>query len=73
MAEANPLDAGADFNGDENSNKIDNPDLAYLFKKTSDYLPAKQYYDDVNPEMYTVYNRKKREALRTNPIVVETI
>ena len=73
MVEADPLDAGADLNGDENPNKIDNPDLAYIFKKTRDDFPAKQYYDDGNPEMYTVENRRKREALRTNPIVVETI
>jgi len=68
-----PLDAGGNQNDEENPNRIDNPDVAYIFKKTRDDFPAKPYHDDGNPEMYTTENRKKREALRTSPIVVEAI
>ena len=65
-----PNAAGADT---DNPNKIDNPDLAYIFKANRDHFPAKPYYDDGNPEMYTVENRKKRDALKQNPIVMEAI
>jgi hypothetical protein len=58
---------------EENPNKIDNVDLAYLFKKNRDHFPAKPYYDDGNPEMYTKENRAKRAGLKTNVVVKTAI
>ena len=73
MVDADPLDANAPGADQDNPNKIDNPDLAYVFKNTRDHFPAKPYPDDGNPEMYTTENRQKRHALKTNPVVVPII
>ncbi len=73
MVDADPLAGGVPANDDENPNRIDNPDVAYIFKKNRDDFPSKPYYDDGNPEMYTAENLKKRTDLRNNPIVVESI
>ena len=70
-----PLDPAAATGAptEENPNKIDNVDLAYVFKLKRDDFPAKPYYDDGNPEMYTKENRAKRAALKTNVVVKTAI
>ena len=70
-----PLDPSAPTTtaAEENPNKIDNVDLAYVFKSNRDHFPAKPYYDDGNPEMYTKENREKRAGLRTNVVVKTAI
>ena len=72
-----PLDATAPGAGapgeDKDPNKIDNVDLAYVFKSQRDNFPFKPYYDDGNPEMYTKENREKRASLKTNVIVKSAI
>ena len=72
-----PLDPNAAADGgagtEENPNKIDNVDLAYVFKSNRDHFPAKPYYDDGNPEMYTKENRTKRASLKTNVVVKTAI
>lgn len=70
-----PLDpnAPAPTGGEENPNAIDNDALGWVFKNTRDAFPAKPYFDDGNPEMYTVENRAKRVALKTNPILKPAI
>ena len=71
-----PLDPTAPAGGatgEDNANKIDNIDLAYIFKSNRDHFPAKPYYDDGNPEMYSKENRDKRAQLKTNVIVKTAI
>jgi len=57
----------------DNQNKILNKDLAYVFLQNRDNFPAKPYYEDGNPEMYTQESMQKRYALRSNPTVHEAI
>ena len=54
---------------EENPNPIKSKDLQYVFQPGRDHFPAKPYYDDGNPSMYTQENIKAREALRTHPNV----
>ena len=53
----------------ENPNPIKSKELQYVFQPGRDHFPAKPYYDDGNPSMYTEENMKAREALRTHPNV----
>ena len=59
--------------GNDNPNKITNPDLAHVFKNKRDDFPAKPYHEDGNPEMYTKDNMAKRATLKDSPIVREAI
>ena len=54
---------------DENPNPIKSKDLQYVFQPGRDHFPAKPYYDDGNPAMYTTENMNARQALRTHPNV----
>ena len=47
-------------NEGDNQNKITNKDLAYVFLQNRDNFPAKPYYEDGNPEMYSKENMEKR-------------
>ncbi len=38
-----------------------------------DIFPAKAYYEDGNPEMYSLANKEKRLAMKTNPEVKSAI
>ena len=71
----NNMDIGLGVDGgqEENPNKIDNPDLAYIFKQNRDHFPAKPYYEDGNPDMYTTENIEKRNALKKSPMVFDAI
>ena len=73
MDPLDPSAPGGGAAGEENANKIDNVDLAYVFKSNRDHFPAKPYYDDGNPDMYTTENREKRGSLKTNVIVKSAI
>ena len=64
MEEADPTKPN-----EENPNPIKSKDLQYVFQPGRDHFPAKPYYDDGNPSMYTQENIKAREALRTHPNV----
>ena len=67
------LGGGDGANAADDKNKISNKDLAYVFLQNRDNFPAKPYYEDGNPEMYTKESMEKRNSLRTNDIVVEAI
>ena len=47
--------------------------MAYVFTQGRDNFPAKPYYEDGNPEMYTKENMEKRETLKNNEIVKNAI
>ena len=64
MEEADPTKPN-----EENPNPIKSKDLQYVFQPGRDHFPAKPYFDDGNPSMYTQENIKAREALRTHPNV----
>ena len=64
---------GGGQGGIDDLNKISNKDLAYVFISNRDAFPAKPYYEDGNPEMYTKENMDKRNALRDNETVIEAI
>ena len=38
-----------------------------------DIFPAKAYYEDGNPEMYSLANKERRQQLKPNPEVQSTI
>lgn len=57
----------------DNQNKISNKDLAYVFLQTRDNFPAKPYYEDGNPEMYTSENMQARQELKKKDMVIEAI
>ena len=57
----------------DNQNKISNKDLAYVFLQNRDNFPAKPYYEDGNPEMYTKDNIEKRRQLMNNETVIDAI
>ena len=44
-----------------------------MFTQGRDNFPAKPYYEDGNPEMYTKENMDKRDALKKSDIVVSAI
>ena len=52
---------------------IRNENLAFVFKPARDHFPAKPYYEDGDPSMYTTENMNAREDLRENPRVREAI
>ena len=64
------LEGGGDA---DNQNKISNKDLAYVFLQNRDNFPAKPYYEDGNPDMYTKENIEKRRQLMTNETVQDAI
>lgn len=64
---------GGQQNEEEDRNKILSKDLAYVFLQNRDNFPAKAYYEDGNPEMYSKENMEKRNNLRNNDVVVEAI
>ena len=53
--------------------KITNPNLQYVFNPKRDAFPAKFYFDDGNPEMYTKENIEKREVLQERPDIDNAI
>ena len=70
MAEAVPADnAGAN----DDTKQIRNTNLAYVFQPARDHFPAKPYYEDGDPSMYSEENMDKREELKDNPRVREAI
>jgi hypothetical protein len=57
----------------ENQFKIEPETIAFIFNPSRDIFPAKPYYEDGNPEMYSQANKDKRQQLKTNPVVIEAI
>jgi len=58
---------------DSKSNKINNPEIAFIFDPNRDAFPSKPYYDDGNPDYYSEESIKKWQALKEDPIVKEAI
>ena len=58
---------------DKEDNKIESAELQFLFSQTRDQFPAKPHNEDGNPDFYSEDNEKKREQLKTNPVVEEAI
>lgn len=54
-------------------NRVTNPEIAFIFDPNRDLFPNKPYFDDGNPDFYSEENIKKREALKTDPVVKEAI
>ena len=52
---------------------IRNQKLRYVFQPGRDHFPAKPYYEDGDPSMYTRENMSSREELSENPRVREAI
>ena len=71
MAEAVPNDGPGRENDDPKP--IRNSKLAYVFQPGRDHFPAKPYYEDGDPEMYSTANMDAREELKDNPRVREAI
>ena len=59
--------AGGNTNDDPKP--VRNPRLAYVFQPGRDHFPAKPYYEDGDPTMYSEQNMEAREELRDNPNV----
>ncbi len=59
---ADPLSGGiAPDASIENQFKIEPESIAFIFKMDRDIFPAKAYYEDGNPEMYSLANKEKRQ------------
>ena len=54
-------------------NAIQNQEIAFIFKQERDNFPAKPYYDDGDPSNYSNEKKAKRDQLKTDPIVQESI
>ena len=70
MVEAVPSAPGG---GNDDPKPIRNTKLAYVFQPGRDHFPAKPYYEDGDPSMYTEQNMDARDELRDNPRVREQI
>ena len=70
MAEAVPSDNAGQ---NDDTKQIRNTNLAYVFQPARDHFPAKPYYEDGDPNMYTKENMEAREELKENPRVREKI
>ena len=59
----------------EDDKKIRNKGLIPVFTSGRDNYPLNPcpYYEDGNPDMYTVENMEKRRALKKNELVVTAI
>ena len=53
--------------------EIRNQRLQYVFNPGRDHFPAKPYYEDGDPEMYTAENMDLRDMLHDNPQVQTAI
>ncbi len=71
MVDGAPV-AGVGGNNDD-PKPIRNDKLRYVFQPGRDHFPAKPYYDDGDPSMYTKENMNAREELKENPRVREQI
>ena len=70
MAEAAPATTTDIPGRDESDPKpVRNPRLAYVFQPGRDHFPAKPYYEDGDPTMYSETNMQAREELHDNPNV----
>ena len=70
---ADPLSGGMAPESIENQFKIEPESIAFIFKMDRDIFPAKAYFEDGNPEMYSLANRERRQQLKTNPEVRNAI
>ena len=59
--------------GNDDPKPIRNNKLAYVFQPGRDHFPAKPYYEDGDPSMYTTENMDTRDELKDNPRVREQI
>ena len=71
MAEAVPTDHPGLANDDPKP--IRNQKLAYVFQPGRDHFPAKPYYEDGDPSMYSAGHMDGREELKDNPQVRQAI
>ena len=58
---------------EKDPNIIQNPEIAFIFNPKRDSFPAKAYFDDGNPELYSNDKVLKRKQLKDDPIVQEAI
>ena len=72
MAEATATEVPGGRENDD-PKPIRNTRLAYVFQPGRDHFPAKPYYEDGDPSMYTGENMDAREELRDNPRVREQV
>jgi hypothetical protein len=68
---ADPL-AGMKTDGKEEADKITST-LQFLFDPQRDNVPNKPYHEDGDIKFYSVKERKSRKAMRTDPVVKESI
>ena len=52
------------LDGDEESNIIQNKEIGFIFNPNRDAFPAKPYYEDGNPDLYSNEKMAKRKALK---------
>ena len=57
------------------ANKIKDPGLKFVFLQNRDNFPTNPcpYYDDGNPDMYTEDSIRKRNQLKRNEVVRDSI
>ena len=48
---------------------IRNQNMQYVFQPSRDHFPAKPYYEDGDPSMYSENNMQKRDDLKDSPSV----
>ena len=62
-----------DIPGNDDPKPIRNTKLAYVFQPGRDNFPAKPYYEDGDPSMYTGEIMDQRDDLKDNPRIREQI
>ena len=67
MAEAAAPTTDIPGGNNDDPKPVRNPRLAYVFQPGRDHFPAKPYYEDGDPTMYSEQNMEGREELRDNP------
>jgi hypothetical protein len=55
----------AEDGGEKDKNKIQNPDIAFIFNPQRDNFPSKAYYEDGNPELYYSFIMLKATLKKT--------
>ena len=53
--------------------KLQNKDIGFIFNPARDNFPAKPYYEDGNPELYSSEKWKSRQELKNDSTVQESI
>ena len=59
--------------GNDDPKPVRNQHLAYVFMPSRDHFPAKPYYEDGDPSMYSENNMIGRDDLKDSPMVRQAI